>query len=151
MNEMKKLFTLAAAWLGAFGFVANAQNFFNLTASDVAIGDALPQFTHTFALDGRFSDSIYSVAIEYPEFVDMTAADISRYHNLTADTLPAMPEVTCNVGVARKRGQLDVSFVPLAFRDGKYQKLVSFKLAVKSRATGVRRIGASASLQASSR
>ncbi len=141
MNEMRKLFLLAATLLGATG-AANAQNFFNLTAEEVRIGDALPQFTHTYALGGNFSDSIYTVAIEYPEFVDMTAADIERYHELSADSLPPMPVVHGSVGVARKQGQLDVSFMPIVFRDGKYQKLVSFKLAVKSRANGVRRVAA---------
>jgi hypothetical protein len=43
-----------------------------------------------------------------------------------------MPSVHQSIGVVRKQGVLDVSFVPLVYRHGKYQKLVSFKLNVSA-------------------
>lgn len=141
MNGVRKLLLLFAALMWLSGS-ARAQNFFNLTADEVRIDGRLPWFTHTFDLNNGFSDSTYSVEIEYPEFIDMTPADIVRYHNVTTDSLPSMPTVYSSVGVVRKRGQLDVSFVPLVYRNGKYQKLVSFKLAVKSRANRMRRAAA---------
>lgn len=147
---MRKLFLLAIALVWLSG-LAKAQDFFNLTADEVKISGSLPWFTHSFDIGKGYADSTYSVEIEYPEFVDMTAADVARYHNLTTDSLPTMPTVYCSVGVARKRGQLDVSFVPLVFRNGKFQKLVSFKLAVKSRSNRMRRLAAAASQQSSSR
>ncbi len=150
MSDMRKLLLLAVALVWLFGR-AKAQDFFNLTADEVRISGSLPWFTHTFDLGKGYADSTYSVEIEYPEFIDMTAADVLRYRNLTADTLPPLPAVYSSVGVARKRGRLDVSFVPLVCRNGKYQKLVSFKLAVKSRANRMRRVAAAASGQASSR
>ena len=78
----------------------------------------------------------------------MTEADVRRYKAITSDSLPAMPVVTSKIGVERKQGSLDVSFIPLAFRDGKYQKLVSFKLNIVAKAakTAVKRATSRASV-----
>ena len=65
-----------------------AQRFFDLTAEDVRIslpdGDSiapgpslLPVFNYEQELGPDYADSVYSVSIEYPEFIDMSAADIS--------------------------------------------------------------------------
>lgn len=43
-----------------------------------------------------------------------------------------MPDVAANVVVERRRGSLEVSFLPFVVRGGKYMKLVSFMLDVKS-------------------
>ena len=129
---MKRLLFLLLATI-AWAADCAAQEFFNLTAAQVRIDTVLPRFGHSLTLPPDYADSIYSVAIEYPEFVDMTEGDIRRYKAITGDTLPAMPAVDAYVGVTRKVGKLNVSFVPLAFRNGKYQKLVSFKLNVTSR------------------
>src|SRR5574344_2742184 len=58
----------------------------------------------------------------------MTEDEIIRYKSITSDSLPELPNISQAISISRKQGQLDVSFVPLVFRDGKYQKLVSFKL-----------------------
>ena len=129
---MKRLLFLLLATI-AWAADCAAQEFFNLTAAQVRIDTVLPRFGHSLTLPPDYADSIYSVAIEYPEFVDMTEGDIRRYKAIAGDTLPAMPAVDAYVGVTRKVGKLNVSFVPLVFRNGKYQKLVSFKLNVTSR------------------
>ena len=107
---------------------AKRQKFFNLTADEVKIDSVLPFFSYSIPLDGQWRDSVYTVSIEYPEFLEMGDADVSRYNNITDKKLPAMPEVTVNVVVERKRGHLEASFVPLVMRDGKPMKLVSFML-----------------------
>lgn len=121
---------------------AGAQRFFNLTADQLRIDSLLPVFSHTFPLDGQFRDSVYQVAIEYPEYVEMTAADVSRYLHadaalrqaLVGDSLPGTPAVNLQIGIDRKRGTLDAWLVPIVFRDGRYRKLVSFKLALTATA-----------------
>ena len=113
---------------------ASAQEFFDLTADEVRIDSVLPLFTYTRELGAGYADSVYTVAIEYPEFIDMSETDVARLSQITDKTLPAMPEVHQYVGVSRKRGTLYVGFVPLVCRDGKLQKLVSFKLTVKANA-----------------
>lgn len=109
-----------------------AQGFFNLTADDVKIDSLLPCFTYTKDLGGNYADSTYTVTIDYPEFMSMTATDVARYKAITSVLPPAMPIVESNVGVVRKKGQLDVAFTPIVFREGRLQKLVSFKLTVTS-------------------
>ena len=108
-----------------------AQGFINLTAQEVRIDSVLPAYTFQKPLGPRYADSTYTVSIEYPEFIDMTEADIQRYQQLADGEPGALPEVTQDVCVARKQGVLDISFCPIVKRDGKYQKLVSFKLNVK--------------------
>ena len=105
-----------------------------MTADEVRIDTLLPVFTWQKQLGAQYADSIYSVTIEYPEFIEMSKEDIRRYREISGVPLPELPVVTQTVGVARKQGVLDVSLVPLAFRDGKYRKLVSFKLNVEARA-----------------
>ncbi|MBO4720553.1 MAG: type IX secretion system sortase PorU [Prevotella sp.] len=108
-----------------------AQEFINLTAQEVRIDSVLPAFTYQKPLGPHYADSIYTVSIEYPEFIDMTETDIQHYLQLADSEPGALPEVTQHVCVARKQGVLDISFCPIVKRDGKYQKLVSFKLNVK--------------------
>ncbi len=130
-----------------------AQGFFNLTAEEVKIDTLLPRFAHSLPLPADYADSVYAVAIEYPEFMEMTEADIRRYKAITTDTLPPMPVIEQAIGIERKVATLDVTFVPLVYRDGKYCKLVSFKLAVTARAaaTSARRAAATRATEASSR
>ncbi len=107
--------------------------FFNLTAQEVRIDSLLPVFTYKMPLGKGYADYTYAVSIEYPEFIPMSAADIERYRRISNDAaLPALPEVSQVICVDRKEGELVASFVPLVFRDGQYQKLVSFKLGVSS-------------------
>ena len=111
-----------------------AQGFINLTAQEVRIDSVLPSYTYQKPLGSHYADSTYTVSIEYPEFIDMTEADIQRYQQLGGEEPGTLPEVTQHVCVARKQGVLDISFCPIVKREGKFQKLVSFKLAVKGKA-----------------
>lgn len=111
-----------------------AQEYVNLTAQQVRIDSLLPVYTYQKQLGSRYADSLWHVSIEYPLFMDMSPADVKRYQQVCGDPLPAWPEISQTVEVARKQGVLEVSFVPLVYRDGKYQKLVSFKLNVEAMA-----------------
>ena len=113
-----------------------AQGFVDLTADEVRIDSLLPVYTWQKPLGRHYADSTYTVSIEYPEFEEMTKAEIARYQAISGAPLGALPEITQSIGVSRKQGVLDVSFVPLVCRDGKYQKLVSFKLNVQAKAVG---------------
>ena len=115
---------------------AEAQQWMNLTASQVRIDSLLPVFTWQKALGPHYADSTYTVTIEYPEFIDMQEADIQRYRQLTDREPGEWPEVSQHVGVSRKQGVLDVAFVPIVKREGKYQKMVSFRLKVEARESG---------------
>lgn len=120
-----------------------AQGFFNLTAEQVRIDSLLPCFTYTHDLGYDYADSLYDVAIEYPEFIPMTDTDIRRYSLITSDSLPEMPVIRSHMAVARKQGQLDISFIPLVCRNGRMMKLVSFKLSITTRPRPVKTKSAS--------
>lgn len=111
-----------------------AQRFFNLTADEVKIDTLLPRFNHSVQLTGNYQDSTYIVTIRYPEFINMSAKDIAAYDSITmGKPLPTMPEINSYVGVNRKQGTLDISFVPLVERNGHKQILVSFMLNIESK------------------
>ena len=114
---------------------AQMQRFYNLSAADVAIGDRLPQFAISVPLPEHYADSVYTASLLYPEFIDMSATDIQAYRQLVpSGSLPAMPTLDTHLVFDRKRAQLETSFCPLVYRDGKYRILVSFMLKVESKA-----------------
>ena len=114
---------------------AQMQRFYNLSAADVAIGDHLPQFAISVPLPEHYADSVYTATLLYPEFIDMSATDIQAYHQLVpSGSLPTMPTLNTHLVFDRKRAQLETSFCPLVYRDGKYRILVSFMLKVESKA-----------------
>lgn len=116
-----------------------AQRMFNLTAPQVKVDSVLPVVTYAIPLYGNYADSTYTVSIEYPEFIPMSDHDVRSYQAITEEPLPRLPKVRQQVTVSRKKGSLEVSLVPLVYRDKKYQKLVSFMLKVKSKANANRR------------
>lgn len=116
------------------GLTANAQRFFNLTADEVRIDTLLPSFQYAYPLDEHYADSIYSVSIAYPEFIDMSKEDVQRYQKLSGRPLGTLPHIHQELSISRKTGTLHIAFVPIVFREGKFQKLVSFQLKINSKA-----------------
>ena len=123
-------------YVGRFGGgLIHAQTFYNLTAEEVRVDSVLPLFTFQQAIGSQYADSTYTISLEYPEFIDMQQADILRYQKIAGPMLPpAMPVVDQYIGVSRRQGTLYASFCPIVYRDGKYQKLVSFMVKKKSMA-----------------
>lgn len=111
-----------------------AQKFFNLTANDVRIDSELPCFSYSTPLGKHYSDSIYTVTIEYPEFIDMSKEDIGKLKRLTTKQFGKLPEIEKSIVVERKQAHLEVLFTPIVYRKGRYQKLVSFMLEIKATA-----------------
>ena len=88
----------------------SAQNFFNLTASEVKIDSLLPCFNYQQPLGPHYADSVYEVSIIYPEFIPMSEGDVARYQALSTDCPAALPQIDSHVSVVRKQGILNVSF-----------------------------------------
>lgn len=128
----KHIFILLLLLASCFG--ANAQRFFNLASSQVEVDSVLPEFTYAIPLYNNYDDSLYTVSILYPEFIDMTRTDIANYERLSNEPLPEMPVVKQQIAVSRKKAMLETYFCPLVKRDGKYQILVSFMLKVEAKA-----------------
>lgn len=128
----KHIFILLLLLASCFG--ANAQRFFNLASSQVEVDSVLPEFTYAIPLYDNYDDSLYTVSILYPEFIEMTRTDIANYERLSNEPLPEMPVVKQQIAVSRKKAMLETYFCPLVKRDGKYQILVSFMLKVEAKA-----------------
>ncbi|MBP5387367.1 MAG: type IX secretion system sortase PorU [Prevotella sp.] len=111
---------------------AEAQRFCNLTADEVRIDSFVPRFATSIPLGENYADSVYTVSILYPEFIDITPYSLGKLQALGADTLSALPVIESRVVVERKKGFLEVSFVPFVFREGQHRILVSFMLDVKA-------------------
>jgi hypothetical protein len=124
-------YTIATLLL-LFSLSSQAQRFFNLTTSEVRIDSLLPYFTYTQPLEGNYADSVYEVRIKYPEYIPMSQGDIARYVKLTAAPIPEKPEIMQRLAIDRKRGNLDIEFLPIVMHEGKPHWLVSFMIDVKA-------------------
>ena len=133
MTKVSKHFFLLV-WLLMLAIPMEAQRFFNLTSPEVRVDSVLPQFVCSYPLQGVYQDSLYSVEVKYPEYVDMTPADIANYNRLSGAALPQQVSISQEVVTCRKQAMLRVSFSPLVFRNNRYQILVSFMLDVKAHA-----------------
>ena len=114
-------------------FAMQAQRFFNLTYDQVRVDSILPHFGHAIPLTGNYQDSIYTASIVYPEFAEMTRADIANYNANWGKQLPEMPQLEQRIVLDRKRAMLNIGFCPLVFRDNRYQMLVGFMLKVEAK------------------
>lgn len=131
---------------------AGAQKFFNLTAGQVRTDSVLPHFASTFPLPENYSDSVYTVSLAYPEFVDMPRRDIEAYRKIVPGLPPAMPEISSRIVFDRKRPSLQTEFCPVVYRDGRYRLLVSFMLKKEARpVSSARRAAARTASDPSSR
>ena len=83
-----------------------------------------PKVVYSLPLQGDYQDSIYTVTVKYPEYVDMPATDISHYNRLSGAALPEQVAICQQVTECRKQGLLVISFSPLVFREHRYQALV---------------------------
>lgn len=147
---------------------ASAQRFFNLAAYEVEIDSVLPVFHYSVPLYDNYADSTYEVKIKYPDFIDMTAADVAAYNRIISkneeakdrdvkdspvdytQSLPVLPGIDQQIVLDRKKASLEVGFVPLVMRDGKPQILVSFMLEVTASAIKKNRVQSSRQLRAPS-
>ena len=111
-------------------FAMQAQRFFNLTYDQVRVDSILPHFGYAIPLPANYQDTIYTVSIVYPEFAEMTRADIANYNARWGKPLPEMPPLEQRIVMDRKHDILNVGFCPLAFRNNRYQMLVGFMLKV---------------------
>ncbi len=129
---MKKYILSLLLLLSCLGI--EAQRFFNLTAPQVRIDSVLPQVTYSIPLYDNYADSVYTISIEYPEFISMSDVDVRNYNAITKEPLPKLPKVQQQISISRKKASLEISLIPLVYRNKKYQKLVSFMLRVESKA-----------------
>lgn len=129
MKIFKKIFLLLL-FLSAFLLETKAQ-FIDIDWETMALDTLLPRYTTMVELPDDYIMYDYSAVVEYPEFVAMSNSEVAHYRlEMLRDSLPAYPVVSASVGIAAKRGQLDISFVPIVCADGRFMRINSFKLVV---------------------
>ena len=99
-----------------------------------------PVFTYSIDLGYDYKQE-YTAFIEYPELIPLTDEEVIRYRLLEEAGLPDWPEIKTHRGISAKRGQLDISFIPMVWRDGKYWRIRSFTLKFSQTARAPQRNG----------
>ena len=97
-----------------------------------------PTYTHCVDLGYDHQGRDYSVSIEYPELKPLTPEEVTRFRLPARQGVPEWPVVEVHKGISAKRAQLDISFTPIIWRDGKYLRIENFVL--KINATGRARL-----------
>ena len=92
----------------------------------------VPIYTHCIDLGYDHAGREYTVAIEYPELKPLKTEEVKRYRLPLQEGLPEWPVIDTYKGVSAKRGQLDISFTPIIWRDGKYWRMENFVLKVSA-------------------
>ena len=104
-----------------------AQGEIEIDWSAYAKDTVMPVFTHSIDL-GYDCTGNYRATIEYPELKPLTRDEVARFRLPKEGGAPEWPEIEAYKGVSAKRGQLDLSFSPLIWRDGAYWRIQSFTL-----------------------
>lgn len=91
----------------------------------------LPYYAESFDVGKDYKCNAYDFAMEYIETVPATKAELQRY-GVSADEVSDKFKVETFMGVSRGKGRFDVSVCPLAKKDGRIVKLISFKPVVKA-------------------
>ncbi len=106
-----------------------AQEFTVLDWKVLQIDSVLPVYAEVVPLESDYRLYDYRVSLEYPEWGELSAAELLAVQDFSSQIGDEI-EVESRVGVSRRKGVLDISFVPLVFRDGKFQKLLSTKVCI---------------------
>ena len=108
---------------------AQRSGFMNSGWQDVKVDSLRPRCSFSIPLDGCWSDSAYSVDIEYPELTEIDENDLKRW-KMEVSQIPSWPGIDTFIGVSHGNATLDISFIPLLRRDGKLYAIESFKYVI---------------------
>jgi len=86
-------------------------------------GQTLPVFFESHEPEVKASN--YQVRLVYPVYKKLATSELKALKSLL-NTIPDSIIVVVNVGMARKKPVLDMSFTPFIHKNGAYYKLVSF-------------------------
>lgn len=127
---MKIFRTILIASLLMFcgGMSAFADDFFEIDWQKISFDSISPMYTEVIPLDG-VQEKNYEVRLLYPEWQEMSKSESAKMLQW-ADRVGDDICVETFVGRSRGHALLDVSFVPVVFRNGKFFKLKSAKMEI---------------------
>ena len=117
-------------------------DFTHLDWNELRIDSTLPRYTEVIPLESDYRRFDYKVTLDYPEYQPLTHAEslvAEQFDSLVSEDI----QVNTFVGVERRVGMLDVSFVPVIRREGKYLKLISARITITPVPKSVRRTASS--------
>ena len=126
----KKIYTIAI--LTILSLATHAQTFFNLTADEVRIDSVIPSFRHTIPLPDNYADSVYTVSLVYPEYINMPESQVEKFISLHGSAAPTQPLLSQKISMNRRKPFLSIDVLPYVVKDGKHKILASFMLKVKA-------------------
>lgn len=110
-----------------------AQNFETLLPQDYPVGEELPVFkTQLHLATGQTSNNV-EVIVEYPEYKKLTNNEIKKLNKATIYPSSTL-DIHTKFGMERKKGVVDVSFVPIIKMDGHWVRLTSVRVSVRPKA-----------------
>lgn len=134
IKTMRRIFIIlvccfAVLYGKAQGVCDDRSSFTTLDWNELHIDSMLPTYSEVVPLETDYRDFDYSVTLEYPTFVPLTAREAKvaqQFDSLLSSDI----QVHTHVGVMRRMGMLDIAFVPIVKKGGKYQKLTSARIAI---------------------
>ena len=109
-------------------FAEGRSRFTTLDWQELHIDSMLPVYSEVVPLETDYRSHAYSVLLEYPEFAPLSRAEAqaaARFDSQIGDTL----RVESHVGVLRRQGMMDISFVPIVRRNGRRVRRVWLRAA----------------------
>lgn len=113
----------------------------HLNWNEMKIDSLLPHYTEVVPLESDFRSNDYSVIIEYPEYAPLTKAE-TEIAKKFADQIDETIKVETFVGVERKKGLLDISFIPIIRKGENYMKLLNAQISIINNPKGRAKVGA---------
>lgn len=104
-------------------------DFTQLDWNELRIDSTLPYYTEVIPLESDYRNYDYKVSLDYPEYTVLTPAEREvalQFDSLIRDSI----QIASSIGVQRKAGFLDISFIPVIRKDGRYLKLLSARVTI---------------------
>ncbi|MCH5168453.1 MAG: type IX secretion system sortase PorU [Prevotellaceae bacterium] len=132
---MKRIFTIYLTLVMLTQTIASQQekelNFTSMDWNEMRIDSVLPVYTEVVPLESDHRTHTYNVSLLYPEYAALSAKEAlvaERFDSLINETI----DVETFIGVERGKGLLDISFIPIRRKDGKYEKLTSAQIVINA-------------------
>lgn len=113
------------------------QEFETLLPQDYPVGEALPLFCKQLRLADGETPQNTEVIVEYPEVKKLTNNEIKSLKKVGIE-LPEQLEIQTTFGMERKKGVIDVSFIPFIKKDEQYVRLTSIRVSTRPKQSSVK-------------
>ena len=94
--------------------------------------DSLPRFSTQICTGSNTGASDWEATMEFPELMPMRNEEERLLRTLGYHP-GHMPQVEQSYGISRKVGYIDISFIPIVERDGRYYRILSAKIVAQPR------------------